>query len=242
MMKISVPRTRFEIIDQTAYQDPASTITSIPLFLQAFAAPKGPEDMIVIDKNNCTKLFGDKPNFSKYGQALLQVYNIVNAGGKVLAKRVVASDATLANIGIFASIVTESKQKTNEEGGLLYTDAVTGEETTIADGNKPIMISESKLKFTSKSYEDKKDIKEIYAEFEKEFKLNDHENLFPLYLITDNGRGKSNKKFRISPDYKSSKRYNHCIYTLEVIEGDDIVETLQFSGDNTYIKIKINCI
>lgn len=240
MMKISVPRTRFEIIDQTAYQESASTIISIPLFLQAFAAPKGPEDMIVIDKNNCTKLFGDKPNFSKYGQALLQVYNIVNAGGKVLAKRVVASDATLANIGIFASIVTESKQKTNEEGGLLYTDAVTGEETTIADGNEPIMISESKLKFTSKSYEDKKDIKEIYAEFEKEFKLNDDENLFPLYLITDNGRGKSNKKFRISPNHKSSKRYNHCVYILEVIEGDDIVETLQFSGDNTYITKNYN--
>ena len=241
MMKISVPKTRFEIIDQTSYQaSTTTTVESIPLFLAAFAAPKGPEEMTVIDVNNCTKLLGDNPSFAKYGQALLQVYSIVNAGGKVLGKRVVASDATLANIGIFASITTEEKHKTNSEGSLLYTDSVTQEETTIADGNEPIMISESKIKYTAKSYADKTNIKEIYAEFENEFIENEDGNLYPLFLITDNGRGKSGKKFRISPDYKTAKRYNHCIYTLEIIEGDDVIETLQFSGNNSYINGNYN--
>ena len=241
MMKISVPKSRFEIIDQTSYQaSSTTTIEAIPLFLAAFAAPKGPEDLVVIDSNNCTKLLGDKPSFAKYGQALLQVYSIANAGGKVLAKRVVASDATLANIGIFASITTEEKQKTNSEGALLYKDSVTQEETTIADGNEAIMVSESKLKFTTKSYSDKKNIKEVYAAFEKEFKADDGDNLFPLYLITDNGRGKSAKKFRISPDYKTSKRYSHCIYSLEIIEGDDVIETLQFSGNLDYVNGNYN--
>ena len=74
------------------------------------------------------------------------------------------------------------------------------------------------------------------AEFEKEFKLNDHENLFPLYLITDNGRGKSNKKFRISPDYKSSKYKSYMKYELSVIEDNTIIERKKFLLDPDYIE------
>jgi hypothetical protein len=54
---------------------------------------------------------------------------------------------------------------------------------------------------------------------------------FPLYAITDNGRGASKKKIRIYPDNRASKVLSYMLYNIQVIENSDAIEELQFCSD-----------
>ena len=55
------------------------------------------------------------------------------------------------------------------------------------------------------------------------------ESVFPLFIISDNGRGVSVKKVRISPDYDTSKKLTYMLYKIAEIEGVSVVETQRFS-------------
>ena len=87
--------------------------TSDPFFIAPFSSEKGPEDPIVVAGDDFYKLYVTPDNaqstgyfipFAKHGQPLLQAANIIDNGGKLYAKRVVADDATLANIVIYGNV------------------------------------------------------------------------------------------------------------------------------------------
>lgn len=78
--------------------------TRSPLWMMASAFDKGPEKLTIVDVNNFYRLYGDTLNFDKYGQLNLQAANILNAGGRIWVKRLVADDATYGNLYFTAEI------------------------------------------------------------------------------------------------------------------------------------------
>ena len=99
------PGTIFNWHDLSAIQTSqvSSVIDNAPLFIQAFSSDMGPEEMKEVDGSNFNSLYGTM-NFAKHGQSAIQAQRIVDAGGRLLAKRVVADDATLANVVFFATV------------------------------------------------------------------------------------------------------------------------------------------
>lgn len=85
---------------------------SLPLFLCAFSADKGTEDITDLTVNEFKAMYGADADFFKYGQPLIQAHAILNAGGRVLGKRIVAEDATLANLVITAAITVTGEGET----------------------------------------------------------------------------------------------------------------------------------
>ena len=88
-----------------------NTVDNAPLFLQVFSADKGTEELIEISGNDFNKMYGTM-NFSKHGQAAIQAQNIINNGGRLFAKRVVAPDSTLANLVLVANVSGSDGQAT----------------------------------------------------------------------------------------------------------------------------------
>lgn len=84
-----------------------------PLFLTASSFDKGPEDMRKISGSEFYKLYGTDIRFSKHGQPAIQAARIIDAGGELLVKRIVADDATLPNIIFLATLnsVTETEEE-----------------------------------------------------------------------------------------------------------------------------------
>lgn len=89
-----------------------------PLFLTASSFDKGPEDMRVVRGNEFYRLYGTNPDFDKHGQPAIQAANIIAAGGQLLVKRVVASDATLANTILVATVNTKLKAVPTDGEGM----------------------------------------------------------------------------------------------------------------------------
>ena len=345
--------TIFEIIDKSDIPPlPVAETPYKPLFYCTAPTPKGREDIQVYEGKDFYTNFGDDISFVKYGQPLLQTARIINAGGRVMFKRIVAEDAQLANNTVIASVVGEVSQKLNAAGRGLYRDRQ-GNETIVAEGNEPIMLNKAKIKFSLVSYSpydptdgtstgdvggagmidegDVDDETDTYptgyvggqsfykvtyegtdyvlagypgdsyrvltyagtaAAAEDDIKaaitaetlnvtnitipstyvpagststgtaLNpviapgtpytvediaeiaygqnatftdgidpENEITFPLFTITDIGRGVSLKRWRITPDYLSSKAKEIMQYTFEVIENDSVVERFAFALD-----------
>lgn len=232
------PGFKYEIIDQSRNPKLPVIEQTQPLFLMAVSADKGPEEMRVVSQENFFKLYGeDKNYYVKHGQPLLQAAATVDNGGIILLKRVVADDATLANLTIVAKVTEVKTQKTNSNGESLYTDATTGQETTVAEGNTPIMITSCSIKYEQVTVPNVKDLNSIMTTIE-----NDHETetSFALFTMIDNGRGLSAKKFRINPDYNKSKHKPYMIYNLDVIENSRVIETLPFCLDPDIIEANVN--
>jgi hypothetical protein len=100
------PTTQFNIIDnsQIFQNTENNTIDDAPLFMQVFSADKGTEDLIEISgADNFAAMYGTM-DFFKHGQSAIQAQNIINAGGRLFAKRVVAEDSLLANLVICANL------------------------------------------------------------------------------------------------------------------------------------------
>ena len=238
MNTMITPGFKYEIIDQSNNPILPSNEVPQPLFLIAASADKGPEDMRIVSKE-FTKLYGDKDSnyFAKHGQPLLQAATIAENGGKILMKRVVADDAYLANTTIIAKITKSETQKVNEKNQPLYTDKTNGQETTTADGNEAIMVKSCTIKYEQVSVQQVKQLQSIITEIEGK---HENETTFPLFTITDNGRGVSNKKFRISPDYNDSKFKDYMKYNFDIIENSQVIETLKFCFDPDRVEANIN--
>lgn len=101
------PKSKFDIINNSqiteipleAVQDPA------PLYMALYTSDKGEEDWEVLtDFSEFTKTHGGL-NFDRHGQAQLNVIESLRSGAHVLAKRLVASNAKLANNTVMAKVV-----------------------------------------------------------------------------------------------------------------------------------------
>ena len=126
----------------------SSTDDSLPLFLCAFSSDKGTEKITDYVYDDFVKEYGKTPNFFKYGQPLLEAHRILKAGGRVLGKRIVADDATLANLVITAEITAGSENKMSADGKPLYLDEH-GKETTEVTGT-PATTNFAKIKYSTK--------------------------------------------------------------------------------------------
>jgi hypothetical protein len=102
------PGTIFNWHDNSGIETTATSVSndSAPLLMQVFSADKGTEDLIEISGSDFDAMYGTM-NFARHGQSAIQAKNIINAGGRLLAKRVVASDSTLANIVLIANVTTD---------------------------------------------------------------------------------------------------------------------------------------
>ena len=240
------PSTTFELVDKSGKVSSDAIPESIITEVMVSSTDKGPEEMLYVRGDTFYELFGKNISFVKHGQPLIQAANAIDNGATLLFKRLVADDATLANIAILAKVYKEVKQKTDENKSPLYIDPVTGKETTDpGDGNEPAVYTRCKIKYSCETVLGSKDIDQDYETISK--KLIDDSNqdddtielteyVYPLIVIADIGRGVSKKRIRISPDYKSSKYKSYMKYELSVIEDNTIIERKKFLLDPDYIE------
>lgn len=176
----------------------AANNESLPLFLCAFSADKGTEDITDFVYKDFLAMYGNNADFFKHGQPLIQAHQILAAGGRVLGKRLVADDATLGNLIILANLTVDAEAET----------------PTIT------------VKYETASVANAKKFSEVYdaAEAMKS------DTKFPLFVITDNGRGTSVKSVRINPDYDLSKRLTFMMYNIYDIEAANNVESTRFAA------------
>lgn len=188
------------------------------------------------------KLYGNDIQFSKYGQPLLQAARIIDAGGRLLIKRVVADNATLANAIILANLKVISVQKTDADGNALYIDPVTGNETTTVT-ETPAMNNNAVVWYESYSIADAKTADDVKA---GAIKLADVEGTadedgnmvykYPIAVTVDIGRGTSVKRFRIVPDYTNSKNQDFMLYNFTLYYDDENnSENVYFAADDDLI-------
>ena len=93
------PGTIYNWHDQSVIENVAiDTVDNSPLFFTVSSFERGPEDLRVVSGQDFYKLYGSKMDFTRHGQPALQAANMINGGARLLIKRLVAKDATLANV------------------------------------------------------------------------------------------------------------------------------------------------
>lgn len=241
---MATPGTTFNWIDNSQIPSLPSIITSdntenIPLFLACISSDRGPENMRLVIGSEFYTLYGTDIQFRKHGQPLLQAANIINNGGQLLVKRVVADDATLANSVIVANVKVVSSQKTDVNGNLLYLND-DGEETTDVT-TTPAMKETAEVSYETYSISDVSDTKitslkeaiDVIAAVDGV--EDDYEDIiyrYPLFAITDVGRGTSSKRFRIVPDYLNSKNQDYMFYDFYLYyDQKNSFESTRFCAD-----------
>ena len=131
-------------IDQTVeVNNSAETVDNAVLFLTASSFDRGPDEkMIRVKGDNFYKLFGTNNRFSKHGQPAIQAARIIDAGGELLVKRIVANDATLANVVFLANLTTTTEAPPVDD--IVATESITIPSQTTTWLNKSIgdMISD----------------------------------------------------------------------------------------------------
>ena len=234
---MAVPMTKVNWIDQSAIEVPQqiASVDNRPLFFVVSSFDKGTEDLTVISGQDFYNMYG-VPLFSRHGQNGIQAQRIINAGGRLLVKRVCATDATLANLVLYVTVTTTQTQKVDSEGHPIYLDEDGNETTQVTDN--PVMISNTKLKWSATSFANCKKYSEIKTQAMA--LLNESTGVYPLFIYTENGRGLSAKSVRITPNYQVSKGLGFTMYSLKVYEGSSIIENqsvafnpdAQFTGIN----------
>ena len=103
------PATIFNWHDNSAITEENQTVVidDSPLFMQVFSADKGTEDLVEISGPDFDAMYGTM-SFDRHGQSAIQAKNIIDAGGRLFAKRVVAPDSTLANVVLSANVSEDS--------------------------------------------------------------------------------------------------------------------------------------
>ena len=216
--------------------DIASTINK-PIQVIAFSSDKGSEDYGYYEGKQFFNQYGNNISFARHGQPLLQAANAINNGAKLFCKRIVAQDSTLANNGVVAYVTADNSQKTDADGNLLYIDSSTGQETTVADGNSPAMVSKCKISYNVVSV-DKTESNDLNTVGEKFVAANT--DGFPLFILADVGRGVSNKRIQISPDYELSRASEYVKYILTITENNTLLDQMQVTANPDIVELGQN--
>ena len=194
-----------------------------PLFAALFTSDKGTEEWTRVTGEEFFTMYGKAISFNRHGQPLLQAAMSINAGAELLCKRLVASDATLANIGIVATIGETETQAADANGNLLFVDSEGNQ--TIETTDTPVMTTSPMVTYSIKTVTNVSTANEAKDAMEND--LTDGQYL--LYVICDNGRGASKKRLKITANYKLSKNLGYTLYTLHVLENSETVESMTFS-------------
>lgn len=257
-VNLKVPETVFEWEDKSSIKDAVTEQIITPVFMTAFTSPKGTENTGFYTSENFYKEFGSDINFEKYGQAFLQAERTIRAGGKLLCKRVVAEDSTLANIAIVAHVKKTKVQKTDEQGNKIYKDEegieTTESKTTITTGsaetddlqtievnNTPVYLDTPacQISYTAHSIQNVKSLDEAVDNIDNLYETNNgdiaedsaesEECVLPLFVLTETGRGTSGKRFRITQNTTLSKHSDFVYYNFELIEDSKVTESFTFA-------------
>ena len=256
------PGTQFNWIDQSfiGTGDVELDTTYAPLFMSVGSADKGPEKFMEVDVNNFNKLYG-AASFTRHGQNSIQNQNLINAGGRLFFKRIVAADSKLANVIILAKITPEQKltQAVDEDGNLLYyTDETMTQQTTDVtdypvmvevylddDGNETTEVTGTpaligNICWEAQSIENVAEAAEtgfdkIKAQALAMLDIQDVAigvtSTFPVFVIADNGRGTSIKAIRLTPDYNTSKGIGTTFYQMDIVENASSIESFPMTID-----------
>lgn len=216
-------------------------VDNIPLYAHVSSFDRGPEDLRVVSGQLFYDLYGSKMNFSKHGQPALQAANIIDGGGQILIKRLVAKDALLANVIFVAtvtSVTTAAKDTESTETAVSLQYLTTGIDDPDATTKYNIDKTTSSVKWTAVSVSNCKLHSEVMTEAEKLHVVTDASvvtaeddsvtvtkaEAFPMIVVTDNGRGVSNKAVRFSPDFNTSKDMGNMYFNAYVYEGTTILD------------------
>ena len=205
-----------------------------PLFAALFTSDKGTEEWTRVTGKDFFTMYGKTISFSRHGQPLLQAAMSINAGAELLCKRLVASDATLANIGIVATIGETEVQAKNEDGNLLFVDAEGNQ--TVEETETPVMTTATMVTYSIKTADNAQSLEDVKDALVESLEENQH----LLYIICDNGRGVSKKRLKITANYKMSKNLSYTMYTLHVLEGAEEVESMTFSINPNIVVLNNN--
>ena len=208
------PQTTFKWNDRSAITPLIAADTGAPLILIAASTDKGGEDLVKISGSDFYKRYvtDQKLMYQRHGQPLLEAAALIDAGAELLFKRIVADDATMANAIVSVEV---TKTVPAEEGG--------------SEGTPTEKLT---LKLKVDTIENVKTLNDIKTQATS-LKSVDNENVktFPLFVVADTGRGVSNKKFRIIPDYATYRELDFMRYNIQIIEGTKTMENIYFSLD-----------
>ena len=111
---MAYPATRFQLIDNSDINKiavPEKDTADRPIYFCVFSSDKGPEDyQNTVMGQEFYDLYGT-PSFARHGQPLIQASAAINSGARLFCKRVVAEDAKLANVAVYAIVDTVEVQK-----------------------------------------------------------------------------------------------------------------------------------
>lgn len=161
------PNTTFKWVDSSGTTTTVPVLEVRPLFLTASSFDRGPEEVIRVYGNNFYKLFGQHISFTRHGQPAIQAANIVDNGGELLIKRIVAKDALLAHLVLLAKVSQGRSEKLDAVTGQpLYVDSETGLETLSAtnssgEANEKVMINTAVIKYDVANMTGAKTVSEI---------------------------------------------------------------------------------
>lgn len=242
---MAYPATRFTIIDNSDnnyIEVPEEDTLNRPVYMCVFASDKGPEEwQTEIMGQKFYDLYGT-PSFAKYGQESIQTANIINNGGKVTCKRVVAEDAKLAHILVVAHLNQVMVQRTDESGNpLWYEIGTNGQNYTINPANADVAFGNNgavedqkcEIKFTYETVPVSSNSMEAFKQQALADRGHtgptgsigdDNGAVYPLFLIAETGRGTSTKSFRIVADTTTSRPVDYVKYIINVYENGEKAE------------------
>jgi hypothetical protein len=229
-----------------------------PIYMFAFTADKGPEEWT-------HKVFGRRffdlygtPSFRNHGQASIQAARVIQEGGYVTAKRVVADDSMLANIVLVADVQKIQEQETDNNGAYLwtYTDPVSNSQVNVTSSTlpvagvggipsgvtiSPLMVDATRITYRLQSYAVLGNNLDAFAkaartDFDNNPVVMGNSGSYPLFILADMGRGVSKKRFRIYQDETVSRPVTYHRYFLEISEDGNVVEVIPFTMNSTVVE------
>ena len=164
---IKRPGNEFNIVDQSGQFIATETPEMAPLILAASSFDKGPEGLVEVSGDDFFRFYGENISYERHGQPAIQAANVIRNGGRLLIKRIVADDATLANAVLTATVSKVQVPKVDlTTGKNIYIDRDTGVETTepmssTGQNNERAIINTANIKYNVVSVEGAKTMKEI---------------------------------------------------------------------------------
>lgn len=216
------PHTEIEIVDNSQYKriTVAEPGANTPVAMSAFLSDRGTEEVGMYRGAGFFNMFGANTDIERYGQAFFQACQVIQKGGRVYAKRIVAPDAQIANTVVYVHVLRTGNAQDGYKATLKY--------------NSVSVVSTSN------------DLERVAAAAEAALPLSatdGSDTVLPLYLITPMGRGSYAPRFRMTPDYRYSRTAGFAKYIFEVVNPSNYQiteETFTFSANPNAIEKNLN--
>ena len=225
-----------------------------PIAMCVFTSDKGPEEWMHKLRGKLFYNYYGTPDFKKHGQPFLQAARFADVsigGGYVTCKRIVAPDATLANLSLIATVTKGLAAAQDASGRTIYHYNLNGKQMTYYGNNDPVpgveidsdatnIVKEMRdivrieYSFHSNELGNTNDVDYLAAHVRSNYDNGDNQTdentkVYPLAVIADMGRGVSNKRFRIYSVDQGSTPSIYQPYIFEISENGTILEQLNFT-------------